>query len=133
MTKKTVLSILAVFVTWSVLDYIIHGLILENAYQETAALWRPMDDMKMGLMYFTVLVAAASFVTIYALFITNKGINTAVKYGLVFGIGVGISMGYGSFSIMPIPYSMAFIWFLGSVVKATLGGLVAGAIIKKEA
>ena len=133
MAKKTVLSILAVFVTWSVLDYIIHGLILGNAYQETAVLRRPMDDMKIGLMYGTVLVTAAAFVYIYSQFITQKGIGTAVQYGLVFGIGFGISMGYGSFSVMPIPSSMAFIWFLGSVVEATLGGLVAGAIIKNGA
>ena len=51
---------------------------------------------------------------------THKGIGTAVKYGLVFGIGVGISMGYGSYSVMPIFYSMAFNWLPGSVVEDAL-------------
>jgi hypothetical protein len=40
-------------------------------------------------------------------------------------------MGYGSYSVMPIPYVMAFVWFLGSVVEAAIGGLVAGLIINK--
>jgi hypothetical protein len=90
-----------------------------------------MAEMKTGLMYVTVLVAAAAFVFIYARFITNKGVKTAVLYGLVYGIGAGVPMGYGSYSVMPIPYVMAFVWFLGSVVEATIGGLVAGLIINK--
>jgi hypothetical protein len=129
--KRTVLAVLAVFVTWSVLDFIIHGLILGSAYAATPSLWRPMAEMKTGLMYFKVLVAAAAFVYIYARFIAEKGIKTAVLYGLVFGIGTGISMGYGSYSVMPIPYAMAFVWFAGSVVEGTIGGLVAGLIIEK--
>jgi hypothetical protein len=129
--KRTILAVLAVFVTWSVLDFIIHGLILGSTYAATPALWRPMAEMKTGLMYVTVLVAAAAFVFIYARFITNKGVKTAVLYGLVYGIGAGVPMGYGSYSVMPIPYVMAFVWFLGSVVEATIGGLVAGLIINK--
>ena len=129
--KRIVLAVLAVFVTWSVLDFVIHGLILGSAYEATPVLWRPMDEMKTGLLYFTVFVAAAAFVFIYARFIADKGIKTAVLYGLVFGIGYGISMGYGSYSVMPIPYTMAFVWFLGTVVEMTAGGLVAGLIVKK--
>jgi hypothetical protein len=39
-------------------------------------------------------------------------------------------MGYGTYSMMPIPYCMALTWFLGTVIKAVLGGLLLGAIIK---
>jgi hypothetical protein len=90
-----------------------------------------MSEMKMGLMYFTVLVASAAFVYIYARFIAENGVKTAVLYGLVFGIGEGTAMGYGTYSVMPIPYVMAFVWFAGSVVEAVAAGLVAGLIIKK--
>ncbi len=130
--KRTILAVLVVFVSWSVLDFVIHGLFLGSTYAATPQLWRPMAQMKTGLMYFTVLVAAASFVYIYARFITDKGIKTAVLYGLIFGIATGIGMGYGTYSVMPIPYSMALVWFLGSVVEFTIGGLVAGLIVKKN-
>jgi hypothetical protein len=40
-------------------------------------------------------------------------------------------MGYGSYSVMPIPYHMALTWFLGSVVEASVGGMIAGLIIKE--
>ena len=129
--KRTTLAVLAVFVTWSALDFVVHGLILGSTYAATPQLWRPMAEMKTGLMYVTVLITAAAFVYIYARFITDKRLNTAVLYGLIFGIGSGIGMGYGTYSVMPIPYSMAFVWFLGSVVEFTVGGLVAGVIVKK--
>lgn len=129
--KRTILAVLAVFVTWSVLDCVIHGLILGSTYAVTPALWRPKAEMKMGLMYVTVLVSAAAFVYIYARFIAEKGVRTAVLYGLIFGIGAGVPMGYGTYSVMPIPYVMAFVWFAGSVVEAVAAGLVTGLIIKK--
>ena len=130
MTKKAVLSAVAVFVAWAVMDFIIHGLILRSSYEATAYLWRPMDEMKMGLMYLTILVSAAAFVYIYVRLIEPKAIDAGLKYGLLFGMGVGISMGLGSYSVMPIPYDMALVWSLGSLAQGAVGGLLVGLIIR---
>ncbi len=129
MVKKSVIAIIAVFVLWSILDFVIHGVLLSKAYKATADLWRPMAEMKMGLMRIVVLISAIAFVLIYVLFINEKNMKTALKYGILFGIAAGISMGYGTYSVMPIPYKMAFIWFWGTLIEATLGGLVIGLII----
>lgn len=131
--KRQLLAVLAVFVAWSLMDFVIHGIILASAYASSSQLWRPMIEMKMGLMYTTTLIAAAVFVGIYAWFITDKSVKTAVRYGLVFGIGSGVSMGYGSYSVMPIPYTIAFGWFLGSLAEAVVAGWITGLIVKKEA
>jgi hypothetical protein len=128
---RLVLGVLAVFVAWSIIDIIVHGVILKDAYASTQNLWRPMEQMKMGLMRFVVLVSAACFVTIYASFIVEKNLKNAVLYGLVFGIGAGISMGYGSYAVMPMPYHMALTWFLGTIVHGLVGGLLAGLIVKR--
>jgi hypothetical protein len=130
--KRQLLAVVAVFVAWSVMDFVIHGMILASAYTMTPQLWRPMEEMKMGVMYFTLLVAAIAFVGIYAWFISNKSVKTGALYGLVFGIGTGMSMGYGSYSVMPIPYTIAFGWFLGSVAEAVVAGLITGLIVKKQ-
>ena len=130
MTKKIILSVVAVFLAWAVMDFIIHGLILRSGYEATAYLWRPMDEMKMGLMYLTILVSVAAFVYIYARLIEPKTIGTGIIYGLLFGLGAGISMGLGSYSVMPIPYDMALIWFLGSLAQGAVGGLLVGLIIR---
>ena len=39
--KRIVLAVVAVFVAWSALDFVIHGLILASSYEATARLWRP--------------------------------------------------------------------------------------------
>lgn len=130
MAKKLILGSLAVFIAWVVLDFIIHVVILGSAYAATAHLWRPEEEMKMGLMYIVNLISAVVFVYIYSAFVSNKSMNTAIKYGVIFGIGAGISMGYGSYSVMPIPYFMALTWFLGAVVETTVGGILLGIIVK---
>jgi hypothetical protein len=131
MWKNTLLSTLAVFISWSILDYIIHGVILQASYEASAKLWRPMAEMKLTLMYITVLIVAFTFVSIYIRLISKKNLGTGLKYGLWFGFGVGISMGYGSYSVMPIPYIMALTWFLGSLVEGAVGGFIVGAIVKE--
>ena len=129
--KRVILAAVAVFLTWSVLDFVIHGVILASSYAATPSLWRPMQEMKMAVMYLSVLIAALCFVLVYALFFANKRISTGLRYGVLFGTGVGVSMGYGSYSVMPIPYHMALTWFLGALVEATLGGLLLGMILRK--
>ncbi|MEK6743066.1 MAG: hypothetical protein AABZ15_05635 [Nitrospirota bacterium] len=130
--KRTFLALLAVYVAWSVLDAVIHVGILSAAYAATPKLWRPMQEMKMWLMHGTVLVEVASFVLIYAWLITDKSVKTAVQYGVLFGIGSGFAMGYGSYSVMPLPYRIAFWWFLGRLVEAVVAGWIMGKIIKKQ-
>ena len=127
--KKTVLAILAVFITWSILDYVLHGIILTHVYEATPSLWRPMAEMKMGLTYLVVLIAASCFVYVYDKMISDRGVKTALLYGLVFGIGTGISMGYGTYSVMPIPYFLALGWFLGSLVEAVAAAWIAWIVL----
>ena len=55
MIKRTMISIIAIFVAWSLLDFVIHGVLLQQAYVDTAHLWRPMHEMNMPLMYLVTL------------------------------------------------------------------------------
>src|SRR4030042_4589693 len=127
MVKKIIFSVIIVFVVWSILDFVIHQLILGASYQATANLWRPMAEMKMGLMYVVVFLVSIAFVCLYALFVGNRGIKTGFFFGLLYGLGAGISMGYGTYSVLPIPYHMALTWFLGTVAECTIAGLIVGA------
>ena len=132
MIKRTILATLAVYVAWSVLDFIMHGVILSSSYEATANLWRPMEEMKMGLMYVVVLISALTFVSIYAYFFKERTLATGLKYGFLFGVGVGSGMGYGTYSVIPIPYEMALVWFLGTVVETAVGGILVGLIIPRQ-
>lgn len=132
MTKRLILAALAVFVAWTALDFLIHGIILRADYEATAELWRPQQEMKTALMHIAGLIFALAFTCIYAWFIGEKNLGTALAYGLVFGVGAGISMGYGTYSVMPVPYKMALVWFLGTLVKTAVGGLLVGLILTRK-
>jgi len=132
MTKKIIFATLAVFLAWGILDFFIHNMMLGKAYQATAMLWRPMQEMKMGLMYLVTLLSALVFVTIYARLVYPKNIARGLGFGLLFGVGTGISMGYGTYSVQPIPYFMALAWFLGTTIEATVAGLITGLIVTEE-
>ena len=131
--KRTLVAIVAVFVAWSILDFILHGVLLGSIYARTAELWRPMAEMKMGLTYVVVLIAAACFVYVYAELVSDRSSRGALIYGLVFGIGTGTSMGYGSYAVMPLPYYLALSWFLGTVVETVVGAYVAWFVLKRPA
>ena len=133
MLKRTTLALAAVFISWTVLDILIHGILLESSYQATAHLWRPMEEMDMPLMHAVTFVYAVCFVVIYAVFVGNKSILTGIKFGALYGLAAGISMGFGSYSYMPIPLSLALTWFAGTLVEVTVAGALAGAIIREEA
>jgi hypothetical protein len=129
MTKRTILAVVAVFIAWSILDFILHGLLLHSTYEATANLWRPMNQMNMPLMYFVTLVVTVCFVLIYGLLIGQKSLAAGIRFGALFGLATGISMGFGSYSYMPIPLTLAWSWFLGSWIEAIAAGAIVGKII----
>jgi len=88
--KRLFFAILGVFVMWTVCDYIIHSVLLRAEYEATADLWRPMSEIKNGLLVFVTLISAFVFVSIYERFFARRGVGTGVKYGLLFGLGGGI-------------------------------------------
>ena len=133
MVKKILFGGIAIFVAWEVLDFLIHGVILGSTYATLGNMFRAQADMKMGLMAVVVLIAALAFAAAYGWFVSPKSLATGVKYGLLVGFGGGVSMGYGSYAAMPVPYVMALAWFLGSWVEFTVAGLLAGLIIKPTA
>ena len=130
MSKKCGLAVVAVFVAWQIMDFVIHTIILAPQYAATASLWRPEGEMKMGLMMIVSLIGATCFCLVYDRFFATKNIANGALYGLIFGIGTGSAMGHGTYSVMPLPYTLALGWFLSSVVLSVVAGLLVGVIIK---
>jgi hypothetical protein len=129
MLKRAVLAVIAIFIAWSVLDFVLHGILLQDTYAATANLWRPMEEINMSLMYIVSLTYIICFVGIYAVFVGEKSISTGIKFGALFGLATGITMGFGSYTYMPIPLSLALSWFSGTLVEAIVAGALVGAII----
>lgn len=128
---KMIIAVVAVFIAWSALDFVIHSVILQSAYASMPQLWRPMEEMKMGLMYFVTFLNAVIFTMIYSKFITQKTLANALSFGIMYGLAAGLSMGYGTYSVQPIPYTMALTWFLGTLVEVAVAGVIVGLVIKE--
>ena len=130
MVKRTIWAVIAVFIAWSILDFILHGLLLRSTYEATAHLWRPMDQLNMHVMYSVTLAFSACFVLIYGLLIGPKSLVSGIQFGALFGLATGISMGFGSYTYLPIPLTLAWSWFFGSWIEAIAAGAIVGAIMK---
>ena len=132
MLKSVILAIIAVFIAWSVLDFLIHGMLLKEAYEATAHLWRPMQEMNMTLMHGVTLVLAVLFVELYAVCVSDKSLSMGLKFGVIFGLAAGV-MAASSYLYMPIPLSLAIDWFVGTLVEFVVAGWLVGLLVKPEA
>jgi len=130
MTKRTFAAIALAFIAWSVLDFVLHGVLLKPTYEATASLWRPMDQMNMPLMSLVTLVVVSCFVLIYQFFVKEKSLSTGIRYGVLLGLATGISMGLGSYVYTPIPMSLALSWMFGNWVEVIAVGAIAGFVIR---
>jgi hypothetical protein len=59
-------------------------------------------------------------------------VKAGFKFGLLWGLAAGISMGFGSYTFMPIPVNLALGWFFGCWFEAIAAGVIAGALIKAQ-
>ena len=132
MLKGVILAIIAVFIAWSALDFLIHGMLLKEAYEATAHLWRPMQDMNMMLMHAVTLVLGGLFVALYSVCVSEKALCIGLKFGVIFGLAAGL-MAASSYLYMPIPLSLAIHWFVGTFVEFVVAGWLVGLLVKPEA
>ncbi|QQR69687.1 MAG: hypothetical protein IPI58_03270 [Alphaproteobacteria bacterium] len=129
-SKAFVLSALSAFAIWSIIDFLVHGVLLMPSYQATAHLWRPMEEMKQAMMHLSVLLSALAFVALYAAVVSSKTLRSGLNFGALFGLSVGISMGLGTYSYMDIPFPMAMTWMCAEIVRCVSAGAAMGLIYK---
>lgn len=130
MDKRLVKPTLFVFVVWVLLDYVIHEVLLKTAYAATATTWRA--EPLIGLIFLVTLVSAVVFVHIFVTFVSERGVQVGIKYGTIFAIGAGTSFAYGSYAVLNVPYSMALVWFLGTVIEGAVAGWIVGTLVPEE-
>lgn len=134
MNKKVWVGFVAVFVVTQILDYIVNMVILDSVYKSVAQLWRPEAEMKIWIFVVVGLFFSFFFTLIFSKGYEGKGIMEGVRYGLYVGLMVALPWAYGSYAMMPIPYSLALQWFLYGTVEYIIAGIVLALIFaKKEA
>jgi hypothetical protein len=122
--KKLILSTFLVFLSFFGTDCIIHGNILMSAYSETASLWRPQDEMNIGLIQLVNFLISVAICYSYTYFVTNKTLKNTLLYVLTIGFVLGVSAGYMTYATMQITHFIAFIWFVGIIIQKLIAGVI---------
>ncbi len=108
----------------------IHVVLLMGAYEATANVWRPMEEMKMSVSLARVAVYALLFVFIFTKGYEGEGVLEGARYGLWIGLLIWIPMAYTFYNVLPIPYSLAFKWWVFGTIQNIICGVVAALIYK---
>jgi hypothetical protein len=132
MDKKFWTAFVAVFVTLAVVESIVNMVFLSSAYQATANLWRPMEEMKIWLFYIVYAFIAFFLTLIFSKGYEGKGVVEGVRFGFYVGMLMAVPMAYGTYASMPIPYSLALQWFLFGLVEYVIAGIVLALVYGKR-
>ncbi len=109
-------------------DYLIHGVILRSAYEATKDLWRPDMNEKMWIMVPVTAIWSVLFTLLFIKGYEARGLMEGVRFGLLIGLFTSIPMAYGTYAVLPIPYSLAFQWFVYGTAQCILLGVVVALI-----
>lgn len=124
--KKYWLSVVVVLIVSIVINYVVHGILLTQAYLDTASLWRSAEEMNIWLVNSPTLIGVLCFVYIYDHFIGNKSVKNAFYYGCLWGVASGTASGLGGYAVMPVTQILGIYWFFAAFIQAAIAGAVLG-------
>jgi len=130
--KRFILASLAVFVVSQIVGFIIHGLILDSAYQATASLWRPEAEMNsmMWIMWVGGLIYSLFFTCIFTKGYEGKGIGEGLRYGFLMGCLISVPMSFSMYVTQPFPFGLAVSWLVCGIISMMIQGIVVAAVYK---
>ena len=135
--KRCLAATVAVFGILVVTCFLIHGLMLKEAYQATASLWRPMEDMKSFMWMWWVLYLVNALILPYFYSKGYESGKSPLGQGLRFGLAVGLllstGMSLGTYLMIAMPASLALIWFSTGMIQYTIIGIVIALIHQPKA
>jgi hypothetical protein len=144
--KPLLMSTLAVALFTFVFEFLVHGMWLMPLYEQTASLWRPMEEMGPSALSFARLFLLSFLISALTCKCMKKNSacgdgNAAGKttcsnqqalcFGVILGLFMGIMMA-GSYLWMPIPGELAMKWFIGGLVQGTVSVLIATWLLRRK-
>ena len=130
--KRLLLSGLAILIAWTVIDLLMHRLLLRPMYEENPGLWRPFEQLNVVLIYVVTFTLIGIFVATYRLLVKPQSLGRGVLFGTFLGVALGIGVGLGTYIHMPIPLALAWGWLIGGLLKGIAAGGILGALIRES-
>jgi hypothetical protein len=128
--KRFVMATLAVFAAIFVTDFLIHGVLMKSAYESTASLWRPKEEMKCVWMLLGQLLIAKGFTFLFVKGYEGRGIGEGLRFG--FFVWPLVMGGYFiQYAVSPLPCSIVFSWVVAVLAQLLVMGTVASKVYKR--
>jgi len=147
---KMLIAIVVLTIFQFAFEWLVYGVWLMPIYKDTAALWRPMNEM--GMCPWCIIRLLTLSVLFSALFCKCKksmepcdtatpsecnigGKHCPIKRSLCFGITLGLLIGVMNASTylwMPIPGELAIKWLVAGVVEGIFIGAILSCLCKAK-
>lgn len=134
--KRMGLTIIVVFLVFTVLSFVIHGVLLQPLYQQTPQLLRAGQDAQnhMPLMLLGFLIFSIAFVWIYARGLESKPwLGQGLRYGLAMWLIASVSRYLIYFAIQPWPGPVVLLQIGLEFIMMLLMGLTVAILYRKPA
>ena len=116
------------------LEFLVHHVLLKGAYQETASLWRPKDEIKniFGFLIGAEFLFGVLFGIVYAQgYEPRRGpLGQGFRYGLIMGLMLAPLHSFVWYVILPVPTSLCVQWLIAGFAQMVLLGLIASFVYK---
>lgn len=122
--RKLFLGSFWVFVSFIILDGLIHGVFLRHLYERVCGLWRPDIQDKSWIMIVMDYFTAFLFVYIFTKGRENKGITEGIRYGLLMGLFFSLIGVFGQYVVYPLPLQLAISWFIFNLLEFVIAGII---------
>lgn len=130
--KRFLVASIAVFLFTFLFEWLFHGYLLDDLYQQAAALWRSEEELQANApwLYIGQVIFSLAFCYLFAQF-RNEGIYTGIRYGFL--VAFLFSTNYiVAYVIQPIPSALTIAWIIGTIIEFALAGIVASVIFEKN-
>ena len=134
--KKMGITILVVFVVFTVLNFVVHGVLLSPVYHQTPQLLRAEQDAQGHMLFMLLgfLIFSAAFVWIYARGVEAKPwLGQGLRYGLAMWLIASVSRYLIYFAIQPWPGTVVALQIGLEFILMLLTGITVAALYRKPA
>ena len=130
--KRFIFATIAAFFFVGGFEFLVHGVLLSETYQQTQHLWRTKESSEQYFHF--MLMSQFGFALATAFFFTRfcKGGNPieGARFGVYLGLVI-MAVDIGSYCYLPIPLTLTLSWMAASLFKAVGTGVVLGLIYKE--
>ena len=132
--KRLLYSCVAVFGFVFIYEWVFHGVILKETYEQTASLWRPQSDMGSYFVWLTLgqFLFCILFCIIFTKGYENRGLVEGAPYGALMGL-IFCAPNLIFYAVQPLPGSLVVAWCVGGMIEITLAGVLLATVYRPAA